>query len=91
MHSTCYIRYKSVTNPTQYTKLTKQIVKHEIRLLLGIRISRIFCMYTRNYMNYISTSQSRSRLHKVNITEIDLTKSQQRKQSSIRLYTTQKY
>ena len=37
----CVVNVIPVTNPTQYTKLVKEIVKNEIRLLLGIPISRI--------------------------------------------------
>ena len=38
----CTVNVIPVTNPTQYTKLAKSIVKTDIRLLLGISISRIF-------------------------------------------------
>ena len=38
----CIVNVTPVTNPTPYTKLVKQMVKSQIRLLLGISISRIF-------------------------------------------------
>ena len=38
----CTVNDILVTNPTQYTKLAKYIVKTEISLLLRILISRIF-------------------------------------------------
>ena len=39
----CVLNKTPVTNPTQYTKLDKSIVNSEIRLLLGISSSRVFC------------------------------------------------
>ena len=38
----CTVNDIPVTNPTQYTKIATQNVKTEIRLVLGISISRIF-------------------------------------------------
>ena len=58
----CTVNVIPVTNPTQYTKLAKSIVKTEIRLLLGIPVSRIFALFPIAYSPVVAYMHVRSEM-----------------------------